>query len=161
MDQMLGLVALCKVRHVYAADRLSVYLINSAGAQTHDDLTLQLPVLANTILRPGEPPLLSLRLFDPQAADGKTSDAPGPCPVAAKCTRKLLSGSAATLVHIPVPARDQWLDGLQPGSIEIGDLYLLPIAPDPEAIAVAIAGARSLSRVLLDRGYARARHDAA
>jgi len=56
MDQMLGLVALCKVRHVYAADRLSVMLINSGGHPTTDDLTIQLPVRAQTIQRPGEPP---------------------------------------------------------------------------------------------------------
>jgi hypothetical protein len=161
MDQMLGLVALCKVRHVYSADRMSVYLVNSAGEQTHDDLTLQLPVLANTIMRPGDPPLMALKLFDPLAADGKTSDAPGPCPAAAKFTRRVLTQFQATLMHVPIPARDQWLDGLQPGSIEIGDLYLLPIAPDPESIAVAIAGAKSLSRVLVDRGFAKARHDAA
>jgi len=152
----LGLVALCKVRHVYAADRLSVILINSAGKLMADDLTVQLPVHANTIMRPGDPPLLALRLFDPAAKDGHTSLAPGPCPEAAQYTKLLVRKSVATLLHIPIPERRSWLDALSPGAIEIGDLYLLDTVPDPQSIAIAISG-RSLTQLLIGANYAIAR----
>ncbi len=154
--QKLGLVALCKVRHVYAADRLSVLLMNSAGEQMRDDLTLQLPVLANTIQRRMDPPLLVLKLYDPKAADGHTSLGPGPCPDALAFTAKQIRRSAATLIHIPIPDTRYWLESLQPGSIEIGDLYLLPAPVDPMAIAIDLSG-QSLTRLLLDANHARAR----
>jgi hypothetical protein len=158
MHQMLGLVAMCKVRHVYAADRYSVMLINSAGQQTADDLTIQLPVRAQTIERPGDPPLLVLKLYDPNATGGHTSMAEGPCPSARTFARKLVQGAKAALVHVPVPARHEWLSGLQPGSIELGDLYLLPEKPDPRSIAIAMPStAVSLSRALIEAGMAKAR----
>jgi hypothetical protein len=156
MEQRLGLVALCKVRHVYAADRLSVMLVNSAGKQMRDDLTVQLPVDANTIMRPGDPPLIVLKLFDPGAKDGHTSLAPGPCPEAANFTRRLIRKAAATMVHIPIPDRSTWLDGLTPGSIEIGDLLLLDRDPDPQSIALAMSG-RWLSELLVGHEHAKAR----
>lgn len=156
MEQRLGLVALCKVRHVYAADRLSVMLINSAGKQMLDDLTVQLPVDTNTIMRPGDPPLLVLKLFDPKAKDGHTSLALGPCPEAAKFTKSLIRKAAATLVHIPIPQRRSWLDSLTPGSIEIGDLLLLDHDPDPQTIAIAMSG-RSLTQLLLAGRHAKVR----
>lgn len=154
--QKLGLVALCRVRHVYAADRLSVVLVNSAGEQTADDLTVQLPVQANTVMRPGDPPLLVLHLYDPDAKDGHTSLAPGPCPDALSFTQRLVRRAAATLVHIPIPGRRHWLDGLTPGAIEIGDLYLLQQPVDPLAIAIDVGG-QSLTRLLLDEKHAKAR----
>ena len=154
--QKLGLVALCRVRHVYAADRLSVVLVNSAGEQTADDLTVQLPVQANTVMRPGDPPLLVLHLYDPEAKDGHTSLAPGPCPDALSFTQRLVRRAAATLVHIPIPGRRHWLDGLTPGAIEIGDLYLLQQPVDPLAIAIDMGG-QSLTRLLLDEKHAKAR----
>jgi len=120
-----GLVTPCKVRHVYAGDRLSLQLADDAGhLMPDDDLTIQLPVRAQTVTRLGDPPLPALNLFDPHAADGHTSEAPGPCPVARSFVRRLCERAIFTVLHLPLPPRRGWLNSLCPGAIEIGELWL-------------------------------------
>lgn len=122
---MFGLIVPVRVRHVYAADRFSLQLLNSYGHEMpKDDLTLQLSARAQMRMRPGDPPIHALKLFDRDAKDGKTSDAPGPCPSARTFAAKLIARSQRTVVHIPLPSRRGWLDSLCGGTIEIGELYL-------------------------------------
>lgn len=171
-SQLLGIVALCRVRYVYAADRLSVMLLASDGGETGDDVTLQLPCVANSISRPCDPPLLALRLFDPSAADGRTSLAPGPCPNASRATKRALRDCGVTAVHLPIMPRRGWMESLTPGILMQGELYLLPgprpVDPSPEpdpadAIAMhdltrrrlSLSGAQRLSELLVRAGHAQ------
>lgn len=171
--QLLGIVALCRVRYVYAADRLSVMLLASDGGETGDDVTLQLPCVGNSVQRPGDPPLLALRLFDPAAEDGKTSLAPGPCPDATRATKRALRDCGVTAVHLPIMPRRGWMESLTPGILMQGELYLLPQGPvndpdgddpDPADAAalhdmsrwrVSLSGAQRLSELLVRAGHAQ------
>jgi hypothetical protein len=125
-QQLFGLVAPVRIRHVYAADRVSVQLLDLYGESTRDDLTIQLPCVANHVMRRSDPPLPVLRLYDPGASDGHTAMAPGPCPEARRFTERQLRAAAGVVCHIPIPnGNPHWLEGLQPGAIERGELYLI------------------------------------
>lgn len=162
--QLLGIVALCRVRYVYAADLLSIMLLADDRSETGEDITLRLPCVANHVLREGDPPLLALRLFDPAADGGRTSLAPGPCRDAARAARKAIDQAAAAVCHIPIQPRSQWLDSLTPGVLLTGELYLLPQLPDfpePDDNAplnrsrLRLDGVDRLSRKLVQAGHAR------
>lgn len=147
MEVLHGIVSPVHVRHAYAADLLSVVLIDASGSTTREDLVVKLPCRANTILRPGDPPLQALRLFDEQAADGHTSDAPGPCPQARRFCLQQLRRAKAVVLHVPIPRRPDWLDSLTPGVQCDGDLWLLDPDQGPE---------RLLSLLLIEGGHADA-----
>lgn len=123
MQTLLGLVVPVRVRHVYACDLLSVEIINSAGGSTGDDLTVRLPVRGKSRVRPCDPPLIALSLFDDQACDGHTSDQPGPCPEARDAVDALLESAKAVHLHMPIPDRREFLQSLVPGRTEEGDIY--------------------------------------
>lgn len=164
-NQLLGIVALCRVRYVYAADRLSIMLLANDGSETGDDITLRLPCMANYVVREGDPPLLALRLFDPSADRGRSSLSPGPCPKAARAVQKLLATAVATVVHIPIEARRDWLNSLVPGVTLTGNLYLLsqrptPLDPDDDdPPAITLDDSFSLAHQLVQAGHASFPHD--
>lgn len=157
---LLGLVAICHVRHVYAADRFSIMLLSDVMRET-DDITLQLrDVGGNSVMRESDPPLLALRMFDPTAADGRAAAAPGPCPVARRFVERLIREAACVVAHVPIVNRRGWLDSLTAGCIETGELYLLPHPlepPDGELIGSGINQEWQLSRQLLAAGHAHSR----
>lgn len=149
MGNLFGVITPVHVRHVYACNLISVELLSEDGTRTGDDLTIRLPVASNTLLRPGDPPLNALSLYDPAAADGRTSQALGPCPVARRYCRRRLQAARLVVLHLPIPNRRDWLASLLPGRIEYGDLYL-----DPPHLP-SLSGAVRLATLLADVGHAQ------
>ncbi|QDV23368.1 hypothetical protein [Aureliella helgolandensis] len=120
----MGLVTPVRIRHVYSAELISIGLLDASGGDSGDDLTIRLPVALRTHLRRGDPPPSALHLFDPQAADGHTSMALGPCPISRRWTDRYLRDTTAVIAHIPILCRRDWLHSMVPGAICDGDFYL-------------------------------------
>ena len=140
---LFGLVTPVHVRHVYAADLYSVQLLDRNGHRMpNDDVTLQLSQRATAVMRRGDPPLLSLSLYDAAARDGHCSQMPGPCPLARRWAIALIRDAEQVIAHIPIPERADWLDSLCPGCSQLGDLLL-----------VTAAGTHSITTALQEAGY--------
>ena len=152
MDCCWGIVTPVKVRHVYAADLLSVELVDHSGDLTSDDIVIRLPVAGNTVFRPADPPLLALHLYDEHANDGRTSETLGPCPNARQFTEHVLRRSAMLIAHVPIPSRRDWLSSLTPGVQCSGDLYTIPAS---SGNSLRLSPEWKLSRQLLIAGHAR------
>ncbi len=123
--QLNGLWAPCRILGVYAADLISVALVAASGKVTRDDLTIQLEaVQCHMIEREVDPPLNVLRLYAPNAVDGRTNQKePGPCPEGCDFVRKLLRRYKRHFIHVPIGGTG-WLDMLSTGARVPGSLYL-------------------------------------
>lgn len=145
-----GLWSPCKIMGVYHADLVSVALIADNGQRTRDDLTIQLQgVSANRVMRDIDPPLNALRLYAPDAEDGRTNkQEPGPCPKAARFVEQLARRYKRHFVHIPIGGSG-WLDSLSPGAKVPGNLYLY-VGP---VLYPSITECLSISDQLLRNGH--------
>lgn len=146
-----GLWSPCRILGVYAADLISVGLIADSGKITRDDLTVQLQaVQCHTVDREVDPPLSVLKLYCPDAADGRTNlRQPGPCPKGCDFVRKLARRYKRHFVHVPIGGTG-WLDMLSPGARVPGSLYLY-VGP---VLNPTVTECLSLSDELLRHGHA-------